>query len=63
MDGNAVSLSLYLEGDRLPEVNGTPVDLNPEMIYNSPYLSSVHGSGVIEIRKGEVILTLDFNEE
>jgi hypothetical protein len=61
MYGDPVSLSLYLNGDRLPELHGVPVDLNPELIYDSPYLNSVHGSGIIEIRKGEESLTLDFN--
>ena len=61
MYGDPVSLSLYLNGDRLPELDGVPVDLNPELIYDSPYLNSVHGSGLIQIRKGEKSLTLDFN--
>jgi hypothetical protein len=61
MDGELVSLSLYLNGDRLPEVNGTPVNLSPEKIYDSPYLSSVHGSGIVNIHKGDRELILDFN--
>jgi hypothetical protein len=62
MEGKQISLSLYLEGDRLPEVNGNPVDLHPERIYDSPYMWSRHGSGIIHLKKGEQELVLDFNQ-
>lgn len=60
-EGERVSLSLYLYGDGIPEVNGSPVDLCPGLIYDSPYLTSVHGSGIIGIRKGDQMLVLDLN--
>ena len=59
--GDAVSLSLYLDGDGIPEVNGMPVDFCPEKIYDSPYLSSLHRSGIVSIIKGNEKLILDFN--
>ena len=61
MNGERVSLSLYLEGDGIPELNGRPVDLNPEKIYDSPYMSSLHGSGIVHINKGQGELIMDFN--
>jgi hypothetical protein len=61
MEGKEVTLSLYLKGDRLPEVNDIPVNLQPERIYDSPYLWSEHGSGIIHLQKGEEKLILDFN--
>jgi hypothetical protein len=61
MKGDAFSLSLYLNGDGIPEVNGMPVDFCPEKIYDSPYLNSLHGSGIVHIKKGKDKLTLDFN--
>jgi hypothetical protein len=61
MDGEGVSLSLYLNGDRPPEVKGIQVDFHPQKIYDSPCLFSDHGSGIIKIRKGNRELVLDFN--
>lgn len=46
----------------VPRIDGKPVNLDPETVFDSPYLNSVHGSGVVTIEKGERKLVLDFNE-
>lgn len=46
----------------IPHINGKPVDLYPKKVFDSPYLSSDHGSGVVTIKKGKKELVLNFNE-
>ena len=60
--GREGSLSLDLTQKRLPRVDGQPVDLNPEKVFDSPFMSADHASGVVIIRKGERVLTIDMNE-
>ena len=45
----------------LPEVNGTPVNLAPTQVFDSPFIQSEYNSGVIEIQKNGRHLELDFN--
>lgn len=54
-----VTLALHLAAEALPKVNGKPVDLNPEMLFDSPFMKSVHGSGLVTIRKGARVLEID----
>jgi hypothetical protein len=61
--GKQVSLGLYLEVEnRLPEINGKPIDLKPDYVYDGPFLSLKSGSSVIEIRKGDRKLTYDLSK-
>jgi hypothetical protein len=52
-------LSLHLESGALPEIDGEPVNLNPDMLFDSPFMSSEHGSGVVTIKKGHRKLKID----
>jgi hypothetical protein len=45
----------------VPRINGKPVNLTPKKVFDSPYLSADHGSGVVTLRKDDRTLTLDFN--
>ena len=62
-DGQALSLSLYLDQSQVPEVNGKPIDFCPEKVFHGPHFSAVHGSGVVTIQKGERKLVLDFGAQ
>jgi hypothetical protein len=44
------------------EVNGKPVNLAPSRGYDSPFIRSEWGSGLIHIRKGDETVTLDFRD-
>ncbi|MEW6305808.1 MAG: hypothetical protein AB1705_20205 [Verrucomicrobiota bacterium] len=44
------------------EINGKPVNLAPARGYDSPFIRSEWGSGLIYIRKGNETLTLDFRD-
>lgn len=57
--GTKESLSLQLESAALPKVSGKPIDLRPKMLFDSPFLQSTHGSGVVTIQKGQRKLTLE----
>ena len=45
-----------------PEVNGKPVNLAPARGYDSPFIRSEWGSGLIHIRKGDETVILDFRD-
>ena len=47
----------------VPRINGKAVDLFPKKVFDSPYVDSFHGSGVVTIEKGDRKLTLDFTHE
>ena len=56
------ALSLHLTMEALPKVNGNPIDLRPTTVFNSPFMHSEHGSGVVTISKGKRKLILNFNK-
>jgi len=63
VDDTGAEIRLDLGGQPgLPRVNGKPVNLRPEKVFDSPFMTSVHGSGIVEIRKGTRRLILDFNQ-
>jgi hypothetical protein len=45
-----------------PTVDGRPIDYQAKMVYDSPFLRSEFGSGVITITRGAEKLVLDFNQ-
>ena len=52
-------LSLHLESGALPKIYGKPINLNPDMLFDSPFISSKHGSGLVIIEKGYRKLKID----
>jgi hypothetical protein len=46
----------------IPTINGKPVDLYPQKVFDSPYMSSDHRSGVVTLKKGKEEMILDFNK-
>ena len=63
MDWNRIEpLYLDLENqENLPTVNDQAIDLKPERVFDSPYLCSENGSGVVTIEFNKRRLLLDFN--
>jgi hypothetical protein len=59
---NGTTLTLYTDYSHPPLVDGQPVNYAPRQVYDSPFLQSDFGSGVVRIGKGEQSLVLDFNE-
>jgi hypothetical protein len=51
-DSQFVRVDFDLAQRRLPEIDGRPIELNPTKVYDSPYMQSVFGSGVVTIRNG-----------
>jgi len=49
-------------GFKLPQVNGTAVNLRPEKTYNSPYIQGVFGQSRIDVSVGPVKRVYDFDE-
>ena len=60
-EGSKDFLSLHLESRALPEIYGKPINLNPDMLFDSPFMSSVHGSGIVTIKKGHRKLKIDLS--
>ncbi len=57
-----LTLSLNLASAALPKINGKDIDLRPKMLFDSPFMTSEHGSGIVTIRKGERELVIDITE-
>lgn len=57
--GTAGMFTFYLESDRLPEVDGKPIDLRPTKTYDSPFLQEDWDRGVVTVTKGNRTLTID----
>ena len=47
----------------VPTIGGRYVEYSPVKVFDSPFLESRYGSGVVEVRKGREKLTLDFRED
>jgi hypothetical protein len=60
LQGQASELKLYLDGSRLPEKNGAPIDLAPEKVYDCPFIQSDTDSNAVEIRFQRKRITLSF---
>jgi pectinesterase len=54
-----LTLSLHLSSEGIPRVNGTSINLAPKKLFDSPFIESKHGSGIVNIRKGQRTLTID----
>jgi hypothetical protein len=59
--GEAGTLTFYFDGDRLPEVDGTPIDLAPHAANSSPFIQSDWGGALVTLRANGRELILDFN--
>ncbi len=56
------TLTLYTDYSQLPEINGTPINLIPDFVYQSPFINGEFGKGVVTINRGSKDLVLDFNK-
>ena len=54
----------YADHSKPPEVNGTPIDYAPAMVFDSPFIKSEWNSGRVTIRKGgrELLIDVDLPE-
>jgi hypothetical protein len=51
----------FADQSERPQINGTPINLGPKKVYDSPFVQSDWDSGVVTIRKGNRKIILDFN--
>ena len=56
-----LTLSLHLSSEGIPRVNGTTINLAPKKLFDCPFIESKHGSGIVNIRKGQHTLTIDLS--
>jgi hypothetical protein len=56
-------LTLFADYAKPPQVNGASVNYNPRKAYDSPFIQSDFGTGIVTIRKGNRELVLDFTKE
>jgi hypothetical protein len=52
----------FFAGATSPRVNGVPINYAPSLVFNSPFMKSVWGSGKITISKGSFSATYDFSD-
>ena len=57
--GDAGEFTFDLQSDRLPEVNGKPIELRPSKTFDSPFLQEDWAGGKVTISKGSRTLTID----
>lgn len=57
------TLTLLADYSRPPLVDDRPVNYAPQRVYDSPFLQSDFGSGIITIQKGTQKVILDFNQQ
>lgn len=57
---NAKEIYFNLANNEMPMVGGKRVDYSPRMVFDSPFLQSRYKSGIVNIRKGEQEMVLDF---
>ncbi len=56
-------LTLPVDANGPPLINGTPVDCEPEEVYQSPYLKGGFANGIVRIQMGGRSLILDFTQK
>ena len=61
--GYGVRLTLPADYSAVPLVDGKPVDYRPAKVFDSPFVQSDFGSGVVTICSGSRTTILDFNEK
>jgi len=50
----------HADFSRLASVNNSTIDIQPKLVFDSPFIKSVFNSGVVEIKKNRRKLILDF---
>lgn len=60
---NAATLHLNMANKEIPQIEGTPIDYTPDMLFESPYINSLFGSGRIRLEKDSVERALDFTPQ
>jgi hypothetical protein len=58
---NSDELTMYCDQLRLPEINNSPIDLAPKLVFDSPFVQSKWNSGVVTITYGQDKKVLNFN--
>lgn len=51
----------FADQSERPQINGSPIDLGPDKVYDSPFVQSDWDSGVVTIQFGDEKHALDFN--
>jgi len=54
-------LTFFADYSRPPKIDGKPVNYAPPIVYDSPFIQSEFGSGLVTLRKGKQKKVLDFN--
>lgn len=58
---NRATLTLFADYSGPPLIDGKPVNYAPRRVFDSPFIQSDFGSGIVKIQKGDHGVTLDFN--
>jgi hypothetical protein len=58
--GDAGLIEFFYRSERMPTINGKPLDLAPPFAFDSPFLHGKWGEGLVTIGKGDSAVTRDF---
>jgi hypothetical protein len=61
--GNSANFTFYPDSERLPELNGKPIDLAPDYTFNSPFMREDWATGVVRIAKDGREMVIDVRKE
>jgi hypothetical protein len=56
------TFTFYMNQDKCPEINGSPVNYAPERVFDGPFVQSKWLSGLVTVQKGTRKRILDFNK-
>jgi hypothetical protein len=59
-EGNA--FTFHTDSSQPPKINATAVDFQAQASFASPFIQSARDSGIVNIKKGQRALRLDFNQ-
>jgi hypothetical protein len=57
--GNSGDFTFYPDSERLPELNGKPIDLAPYYTFDSPFMREYWATGMVRISKDGRELIID----
>ena len=61
--GDSGAFTFYPDSERLPELNGAPINLAPDYTFDSPFMREDWSSGVVHITSGNRQLIIDVRSD
>lgn len=60
---NDTTITFFYDSGELPRLNGRPVELTPDYVFDSPFMHARWGEGIVTIRFGASQIVRDFRDK